>query len=238
MQRSQLAKMIDHFTIFEVFHDQLHDCEEGDTFALWTRPDADLIYAYRNGTTGGGGKVVTISKRDNPKLVEMLNMGWAAELTLIQKGERLRFELSADPPDPPEVAAEKAAALKSTLRDQVRKLLTSPYRPVKRELSVQIRSREGRRFQVGESMSLPLRPLEKYVDEMSYDVRFVGESGTVGWVIGNTEPRQRILRAQFSGYEISAVVNAVAESPAWCGYEGNFYKEEQCTATVFFNKKT
>ncbi|WP_306393340.1 hypothetical protein [Telluria beijingensis] len=230
--------MIDHFTIHEVFHDQLHECEEGDEFTLWTRPEAPLIYAYRDGTIGGQGKVVAISKLDNPKLVEMMDAGWLVDLTLLQKGERLRFQLTAEPPDPPEVAAKKAAAYEASLRDEVRALLTRPYRPVKRELSVQVRSREGRKFRVGESMSLPLRTLDQRLEKHAYDVRFVGESGTVGWVIGNTELRQRILRAQFSGYEISAVVTAVWAEPAYCGSDAPFSREEQCTATVFFNEKT
>lgn len=230
--------MIDKFTIHEVFHDKLRECEEGDSLTLWTRPGAQLIYAYRDGTINGRGKVVTISKLDNPKLVEMINAGWMVDLTLILKGDRLRFELAAEPPEPPEVAAKRAAAFREQEIEKARKLLTSPYRPVKREFSVQIRSREGRRFYVGESMSLPLRTLEQRLERLTYDVRFVGESGTVGWVIGNAEPRERILRAQFSGYEISAVVTAVWAEPAYCGSDPPFRREEQCTATVFFNKKT
>jgi len=229
--------MIDRFSIFEVFHDQLRECEEGDSFTLWTKPGAELIYAYRDGTIGGQGKVVTISKHDNPKLVEMMDAGWLVDLTLIAKGDRLKFQLSADPPDPPEVVAEREAAYLAHERQKARALLTSPYRPVKRELSVQIRSREGRRFHVGESMLLPFRTLDQRLEKLTYDVRFVGESGTVGWVIGNTETRQRILRAQFSGYEISAVVTEVLAPPAYSGDEEKFWKEEQCTATVFFNKK-
>lgn len=229
--------MIDHFTIHEVFHDQLDECEEGDEFTLWTRPEAPLIYAYRDGTIGGHGKVVTISKLDNPKLVEMMDAGWLVDLTLLQKGERLRFQLTAEPPDPPELAAEKAAAYEASLREEVRALLTRPYRPVKRELSVQVRSREGRKFKIGESMSLPLRTLDQRLEKQAYDVRFVGESGTVGWVIGSTDLRQRILRAQFSGYEISAVVTSMETGPVYTGDREKYWAEEQCTATVFFNKK-
>ena len=86
------CKMIDHFTIHEVFHDQLQECEDGDSLALWTKPEVDLIYAYRSGTVNGQGKVVTISKHDNPKLVEMLDIGWSVDLTLIKKGTILKFE--------------------------------------------------------------------------------------------------------------------------------------------------
>jgi hypothetical protein len=229
--------MIDHLTIHEVFHDQLRECEEGDSFTLWTKPDADLIYAYRDGTVGGRGKVITISKHDNPKLVEMMDAGWLVDLTLIAKGDRLKFQLEAEPPNPPEVVAERAAAYAAKERHEARALLTSPYRPIKRELIVQIRSREGRRFRLGESMSLPLRTLEQRLERLTYEVRFVGETGTVGWVIGNTETRQRILRAQFSGYEISAVVTVVSAEPVYSGDGEKIWKEEQCTATVIFNKK-
>lgn len=229
--------MIDHFTIHEVFHDHLRECEEGESFTLWTRPEAPLIYAYRDGTIGGQGKVVTINKMDNPELVKMMDAGWVVDLTLIQKGERLKFQLTADPPEPPELVAEKAAAYEAALRKEVRMLLTSPYRPVKRELSVQVRSREGRRFRVGESMSLPLRTLDQRLEKQPYEVRFVGETGTVGWVTGSTELRQRILRAQFSGYEISAVVTSLAEGPVYTGDREKYWAEEQCAATVFFNKE-
>jgi hypothetical protein len=118
-------------------------------------------------------------------------------------------------------------------REQAYKLLTSAYRPVKRELNVQLRSREGRQFQVGENLSMPLKSIEKYLDELIYDVRLVGESGTVGWVCAPTEIRQRILRAQFSGYQIRGVVIAVAPQPVYGGNQEKIWKEEECTANIF-----
>ena len=225
--------MIDGFTIFEVFHDQLRECEEGDSFTLWTRPEVDLIYAYRSGTVGGQGKVVTIHKQENPKLVQMLDVGWSVDLTLIKKGPVLKFQLTADPP---EVVAERAAANKKILREEARAILTRSYRPAKRELSVQVRSREGRKFRVGETMSMPVKPIEKHLEELIYDFRLVGESGTVGWVCAVTEIRQRILRAHFNGYQISGVVTAVSEQAIYSGDQEKIWKEEECTATISFRK--
>jgi len=225
--------MIDHFTIHEVFHDQLQECEDGDSLALWTKPEVDLIYAYRSGTVNGQGKVVTISKHDNPKLVEMLDIGWSVDLTLIKKGTILKFQLTADPP---EVVAERAAAYEKVLREEARQLLTRAYSPAKRELSVQLRSREGRQFRVGEAMSMPIKPLETYLEDLIYDVRLVGESGTVGWVCAATEIRQRILRAHFNGYQVSGVVTSVSEQPVYSGDQEKYWKEEECTATIFLSK--
>jgi hypothetical protein len=222
--------MINHFTIFEVFHDQLRECEDGELFALWTKLEVEFIYVYRKGTGGGQGKIATISKLENPRLVEMLDSGWSIELSLMKTAAGPKFQLIADPP---EVVAEQDAVDMKVRREQAYKLLTSAYRPVKRELNVQLRSREGRQFQVGENLSMPLKSIEKYLDELIYDVRLVGESGTVGWVCAPTEIRQRILRAQFSGYQIRGVVIAVAPQPVYGGNQEKIWKEEECTANIF-----
>lgn len=227
--------MIDHFTIYEVFHDQLRECEDGDSFSLWTRPEVNFIYAYRSGTVGGHGKVATISKLENPELAEMLDIGWSVDLTLIKSGAVLKFELTAEPP---EIVAQRAAAYRKGFREEARRLLTSSYRPVKREITVQVRSREGRKFRVGELMSMPNRPLEKYLEELSYEVRFVGESGAVGWVRATTEIRQRILRAYFNGYQVSGVVTAVSTQPMYGGDQEKIWKEEECSATILLKKIT
>jgi hypothetical protein len=222
--------MISHFTIFEVFHDQLRECEDGELFALWTKLEVEFIYVYRKGTGGGQGKIATISKLDNPRLVEMLDTSWSIDLSLMKTAAGPKFQLIAHPP---EVVAEQDAMDNKVRREQAHKLLTSAYRPVKRELNVQLRSREGRQFQVGENVSMPLKSIEKYLDELSYDVRLVGESGTVGWVCAPAEIRQRILRAQFSGYQISGVVIAVSPQPSYGGNQEKIWKEEECTANIF-----
>jgi len=225
--------VINQLLIFEVFPDELRYCEDGESLSLWSKSGAALIYVYRQGSANGQGKVATISKQQNPGLVEMLDTGWDVRLNYLKSGTTPKFELLADSP---QIAAQHAAKNKDEIREEARALLTSSYNPVKRELTVKVRSREGRQFLIGETMSMPSKPLEKYLEELNFQVRLVGESGTVGWISAGLDLQKRILRASFNGYAVTGIVVAARQAPVYAGDQDKIWKEEECTASIFLKK--
>ncbi len=57
----------------ELFSEELKQCELGNKIRFWSAHDNDLIYAYRQGTSFGHGKVATLLKSNNLELARIID---------------------------------------------------------------------------------------------------------------------------------------------------------------------
>ena len=189
-----------------VVNPRVHDEEVGklkhkDRLKLWTKSHMGYINAYRSHSVGGQGLVLAIPKDQNQELLDAFESGRDTWIQVEKKEGSLvfrGFHLTQEHLD------RELAKKRFDFAEEIRK----PYRP-KATMKAWLRTIGDSPFEEGMTLNLVSQSRDFYIENLGNPVSFKSDllEQTTQLTEGNTA-KVKIIRADLSGYDASAVVIA------------------------------
>ena len=189
-----------------VVNPRVHDEEIGklkhkDSLKLWTKSHMSYINAYRSHSVGGQGLVLAIPKDQNQELLDAFESGRATWVEVEKRKGSLvfrGFHLTQEHLD------RELAKKRLDFAEEIRK----PYRP-KATMKAWLRTIGDSPFEEGMTLDLLSQSRDFYVENLGYPVSFKSnELGQTTHLTDGNTAKIKIIRADLSGYDASAVVIA------------------------------
>ena len=211
-----------------VHDEEVCNLKNQDSLKLWTKPHMSYINAYRSHSVGGQGLVLAIPKDQNQELLDAFESGRDTWVEVEKKQGALvfrGFHLTQDHLD------RELAKKRVDFAEEIRK----PYRP-KATMKAWLRTIGDSPFEEGMTLYLVSRSRDFYIENLGHPVSFTSHQldQTTHLTDGNTA-KIKIIRADLSGYDASAVVIANHTNRSQILEDGFFKKHHTAEIVVTFN---
>ena len=187
----------------------LKTCEVGDPVVLWT-PGSDgntnRVHIYSGDSVGGQGKIGVVPQKVGRKIISRAYGGLGFESYLAEKTKK-GCKICCKLPSQTRIDDSIKIARQEQITERQGRIaeLSKKYNPTKKSFSIKIQLPKNTNLREGQRLFFTNRTIDEYVTEYGFEIDFADEAGrsVVAHKYAVTERCQRILKAHFSGYEMT-----------------------------------
>ena len=187
----------------------LKTCEVGDPVVLWT-PGSDgntsRVHIYSGDSVGGQGKIGVVPRKVGRKIISRAYGGLGFESYLAEKTKK-GCKICCKLPSQTRIDDSIKIARQEQITERQGRIaeLSKKYNPTKKSFSIKIQLPKNTNLREGQRLFFTNRTIDEYVTEYGFEIDFADEAGrsVVAHKYAVTERCQRILKAHFSGYEMT-----------------------------------
>jgi hypothetical protein len=212
------------FVFYEINEALLRACQTGHRAEIWTRHDYEFINIYLDGFELGQGKVAALLKSENPRLVQMIQSRISLFAEIVRETEsRFQIQFKESSAEDVWAAVAQARAISDSaeglqqaaqrgMQALILQKLMAEFKPKSLHLECTIRTPCPVRLDVGDALILKENTAQYYAEtQCRYIILHSPTTQKTGYIKAGADIRNRILKAHFNGYAVTARVVGVVD---------------------------